>query len=225
MSHHLNAVRAAFSAQAADFSRPGLTVTDPHHLGWMLASLELDPAWSVLDVAAGTGLLSLAIAPQVRQVLALDATPAMIREGTRAVAAAGPTRITFVNGLAENLPAAAGAFDLVACRFAIHHFKDPRRPVSDMLRVCRAGGRIALVDLIASDDTRLAQSYNHFERLRDPSHTRAFAANRTGSVARRLWAIAHTNDSAQYPRRRGALAWANKNRRTQQRVNPCGAAG
>lgn len=166
---HLNIIQAAFSAQAENFSQPGLTVTDPNHVGWMMASLELSPGWLVLDVAAGTGLLSRAMAPQVRQAVALDATPAMIREGAKA----GLPNVFFVNSIAEYLPSAANTFDMVICRFAIHHFVDPMIPVREMVRVVRTGGRVALIDLVAPDDERLAQSYNHLEQLRDPSHTRA----------------------------------------------------
>ena len=62
---------------------------------------------------------------------------------------------------------------MAICRFAIHHFVDPAIPVKEMVRVCRAGWRVVLIDLAAPDDEQLAQSYNRLEQLRDPSHTRA----------------------------------------------------
>ena len=97
---HLNIIQSAFSTQAENFSQLGLTITDPNHVSWMMTSLELDPAWRVLDVAAGTGLLSRAMAPQVRQAVALDATPAMIREGAKAVINARLPNAFFVNSIA-----------------------------------------------------------------------------------------------------------------------------
>jgi hypothetical protein len=47
------------------------------------------------------------------------------------------------------------------------------RAVSEMTRVCRTGGRVVLVDLVApTSDVR--ERYDHVHRLIDPSHVRAF---------------------------------------------------
>jgi ubiquinone/menaquinone biosynthesis C-methylase UbiE len=35
------------------------------------------------------------------------------------------------------------SFDLVASRFAVHHFERPEEQIGEMVRVCRAGGRVA----------------------------------------------------------------------------------
>jgi hypothetical protein len=54
-----------------------------------------------------------------------------------------------------------------------------------MARVCRAGGRAAIVDLVAFDEA-LAPEHDRLERLRDPSHTRALAAR---EIARLLESV------------------------------------
>ena len=42
-----------------------------------------------------------------------------------------------------------------------------------MARVCNPGGRVAVMDTIASDDPRKAEMFNRMEKLRDPSHVEA----------------------------------------------------
>ena len=95
----------------------------------MLAALDLNPRVQALDVAAGTGILSTLVAPHVQRVIALDATPAMIRQGIQARGHAGLGNLAFLLGLAEALPVLTNAFDRVVCRFALHHFPDPARAV------------------------------------------------------------------------------------------------
>ncbi len=71
------------------------------------------------------------------------------------------------------LPFADGEFDVVVCRFAVHHFENPAIVIAEMARVCRVGGTVAVEDLISSEHPERAEYYNRFERLRDTSHTRA----------------------------------------------------
>lgn len=77
-----------------------------------------------------------------------------------------------MRGTAEALPFASAAFTLVFARFALHHLTDPRLAVAEMARVCRPGGRVAVMDLAASTDPGTAERQDRMERLRDPSHVR-----------------------------------------------------
>src|SRR5262249_25076843 len=70
-------------------------------------------------------------------------------------------------------PFADRTFSVVVSRFAFHHLPDPSAVLADMKRICRAHGRVAVVDLLASDDPVKAAALNRMERLRDPSHVRA----------------------------------------------------
>jgi ubiquinone/menaquinone biosynthesis C-methylase UbiE len=170
-------VRREFGQQAARFGEQGLTLSNQAYLQWMVEQLDVRPDFEVLDVAAGTGHLSRAMAPHVKRVVALDLTPEMLAEGRREAERLGLTNLIFVQGEAERLPYPSDAFDLVVSRFSLHHFADPRGPLQEMVRVCRRGGRVAIIDLVSPDDSAVAATYNHLERLRDPSHTRALTAD------------------------------------------------
>ena len=78
-----------------------------------------------------------------------------------------------VRGLAEALPIPDEAFDLVVSRLAFHHLEKPNPVFREMLRVCKAGGTIAIMDLVSPEDPAAAAAYNLHERKRDPSHSRA----------------------------------------------------
>jgi SAM-dependent methyltransferase len=170
-------VRREFGQQAARFGEQGLTLSDQGYLGWMVEQLDLQSHFEVLDVAAGTGHLSRAIAPHVQHVVALDITPEMLAQARREAELQGLTNVVFEPGEAEHLRYANDAFDLVVTRFSLHHFSDVGGPVQEMGRVCRRGGKVAVIDMISPDDAAVALTYNHLERLRDPSHVRALTAD------------------------------------------------
>jgi ubiquinone/menaquinone biosynthesis C-methylase UbiE len=187
-------IRREFGQQAARFGEQGLTLSNQGYLVWMVEQLDLQPNFEVLDVAAGTGHLSRAIAPHVKRVVALDITPEMLLQGQQEAEQQGLTNVVFEPGEAEHLSYASEAFDLVVTRFSLHHFADARGPVREMVRVCRVGGKVAVIDLVSPDDPAVAVLYNHYERLRDPSHVRALTAGELQGVMREAGLdIVHTS--------------------------------
>ena len=105
--------------------------------------------------------------------LAGRAPGALLRLGAERLRAAGIDNVVLQEGNAEALPFVDESFDIVFCRSSLHHFADPKRAVAEMVRVCRIGGRVVLVDLVAPDDGReLFDPYVH--RLLDPSHVRSY---------------------------------------------------
>ena len=176
MTSQIQRVQSAFSRQAPGFGGSGLSLGREELLRWVVESLPLTPETRALDVAAGTGHLSRAVALHVRSVTAVDVTPAMLHAARAEAAATGLANLRPVQADAGRLPFADGRFDLVMCRLALHHFADPAVELAEMARVTRGSGMLAVVDLLSPDDAELAGRYNAFERMRDPSHTRAGTA-------------------------------------------------
>jgi SAM-dependent methyltransferase len=109
-------------------------------------------ARSALDVATGGGHVARRLREAGLEVVTCDPAPGMRPD---------------VICRAESLPFADGAFDVVACRTAAHHFADPAAAVREMARVSRE--QVLLVDTIfMGDDVEEAES------LRDPSHVRNY---------------------------------------------------
>lgn len=172
---HNQLIKEKFGLQAENFGKEGLTLSSKEYLTWAVQNLDLMSDEEVLDVAAGTGHLSRAIAPFVKEVTSIDVTEAMLRMGEKEAQKEGIFNITFEEGVAEKLPYDNSAFDKVTSRLAFHHFIDCIAPIEEMIRVCRMGGKIVAIDLISPEDKELSETYNLLERQRDPSHTMALS--------------------------------------------------
>jgi ubiquinone/menaquinone biosynthesis C-methylase UbiE len=161
----------AFSGQSEGFSSDGDTYADEASLAWMLADLPPAADAHALDIATGTGEFARALAPRVATVTGLDATDAMLEKGRKFVAQAGLDNVEFRKGIVEALPFEDGTFDVVSSRYAFHHFADPKPVISEMARVCVAGGHVLIVDIVVPGGANGA-TYNYYEWLCDRSHTR-----------------------------------------------------
>lgn len=179
---HNQVIQREFSKQASKFGDKGLTLSNQDIFDWIVNLLPLEKGFRVLDVAAGTGLLSRAVAHHVNEVIAIDITPQMLASARAETTRYKLTNISFEQGSAEQLPHAADCFDLVTARLAIHHFENPILQLREMIRVCKPGRTIAIIDLLAPEDRGLAETYNGLERTRDPSHTIALSKTQMGKM-------------------------------------------
>ncbi|MCA0757083.1 class I SAM-dependent methyltransferase [Paenibacillus sp. N4] len=167
------AVREEFKKQAKGFSDKRLTLNNRTLLEWILKGLGIHSCMEVLDVAAGTGILSRAVAPGVKRVVSIDISEDMIEEGMRQNQAAGLPNIEYRLANGERILYGNDTFDLVISRLAFHHFAHPADVLREMSRVSTFAGEVCVVDMISPEDDMLCRLYNHYEMLRDPSHTYA----------------------------------------------------
>src|SRR5689334_5918292 len=168
---HDDAVRRSFERQVGLFSGPeSIFAKRTGTFAW-IEPLERDMI--VLDVACGAAHASESIAPRVRQVVGLDITPALLELGAQRLRDVGIRNVLLQEGNATSMPFADASFDIVFCRAALHHFDAPERVIEEMARVCRIGGRLVLMDLIAPS-AEVREEFDEIHRLIDPSHVRAF---------------------------------------------------
>ena len=102
---------------------------------------EVAPGHELLDVAAGSGVLTLAVAPRVARVVAIDFSPQMIELLAGHAARAGLANVAahVMDGQALALPDAS--FDRVTSNFGLIFFPDRIKGFAEMHRVLRPGGR------------------------------------------------------------------------------------
>ncbi|TDB97531.1 methyltransferase domain-containing protein [Actinomadura sp. 7K534] len=181
VTHDEKVVRE-FSKQAAGFADPARNSAFTRHLDRLVHFMEpeLDLEDIVLEVAAGTALVSRAIARRVRHVTALDLTPAMLAEGKRDADHAALMNITFAHGDATALPFLDRSFTLVVTRFSLHQVADPEAVVREMCRVGRPGAALIIADLVRPDG--VPGDPDRIERLRDPSHGTALTESRIAEI-------------------------------------------
>ena len=167
-SEHDAVVRRSFEKQTALFA--GDDALFARRSSSALAWLEpLDPEMIVLDVACGAAHAAEQVAPHVRQVVGLDLTRALLDLGADRLRDAGITNVLLQEGSAAELPFLDASFDLVACRAALHHVPDPGVVVGEMARVCRPGGRVVAVDMVAPS-AEVREAFDALHRRIDPSH-------------------------------------------------------
>lgn len=147
-----------------------------------LAACALSSHLDVLDVACGPGILACALAGHARTVTGIDITPAMIEQAQHRQVEAGLSNLAWQVGNATALPYADGQFDRVTTRYSFHHMPDPAAALMEMKRVCRADGRIVVIDATPTLETQ--EAYDRMETLRDPSHTSALTLDQLRTIGR-----------------------------------------
>lgn len=110
-----------------------------------VARLNLRPSDHVLDVACGTGNLAIPAARTGAQVTGIDIAPNLV-EQAQAWARTERLTIHFEEGNAEQMPYADGSFDAVVTMFGAMFAPRANEVASELLRVTRAGGRIAMAN-------------------------------------------------------------------------------
>jgi ubiquinone/menaquinone biosynthesis C-methylase UbiE len=104
----------------------------------------------ILDVATGTALIPRKISNLINKngpIHGLDITPAMLERAKGKIDENNlPDRFRFVCASAMSMPYTKGAFDVVLCGLATHHM-DVHVMLSEMSRVLRDGGELAIADV------------------------------------------------------------------------------
>jgi ArsR family transcriptional regulator len=105
--------------------------------------------WTVADLACGAGDLTVRLAPRVKRVVAVDASPEMLAAAKRR--ARGLANVEFHRADLAQLPVAAGSCDAALLLLALTHVEEPAAAVAEMARILKPGGRAVVVDLLRHD--------------------------------------------------------------------------
>jgi ubiquinone/menaquinone biosynthesis C-methylase UbiE/DNA-binding transcriptional ArsR family regulator len=167
---HLAAIREAREKSAADYFarhagewdrlRALLAPADAVEHA-LVAALGEGDLGEVLDIGTGTGRIAELLEPAASQVIGLDKSPEMLRLARARLQHLPTGRVELVQGDFAALPFAPESFDTVVFHQVLHYAHQPEYALAEAARVCRAGGRIAIVDLAAHDHEELRRAHAH----------------------------------------------------------------
>lgn len=117
----------------------------------ILQASNVRPGSTVVDVGCGTGFLTQYAATQTKstgRIVGVDLSPQMLEKAKDNLARLGQIgSVEFRVGDAESIPVEDGFADAVVGNMILHHCPRPKRAISEMTRILKPGGRIAIADL------------------------------------------------------------------------------
>lgn len=111
----------------------------------LVATLPIPPAARVLDIACGTGNLSIPAARRGAVVTGIDIAPNLLEQARNRARIEG-LDISFEESNAEALPYADGKFDVIMGLFGAMFAPNAERVAAEMTRVCRPGGTVLMAN-------------------------------------------------------------------------------
>lgn len=102
----------------------------------------------ILDLATGTGDFAIeALRLQPKQIIGLDLSEEMMQIGRKKAKEHNAECIlTFQQGDSENMPFADNTFDAITVGFGVRNFENLEKGLSEMLRVLKPNGRVAILE-------------------------------------------------------------------------------
>jgi ubiquinone/menaquinone biosynthesis C-methylase UbiE len=108
------------------------------------------PADVCVDLGAGTGFVTLALAPKVSSVLAVDISAAMAESLAQRAKEAGLGNVSTEVADLSDLQLPADGADLIVSSYVLHHLLDPDKQalIRETARWLRPGGRLVIADMM-----------------------------------------------------------------------------
>jgi len=171
-------VSGMFDDVAAAYDRSNTILSLGNDKLWRVATTRAvapKPGQRILDLAAGTGASSVALARSGAEVVAADFSPGMLAEGRRRHG--GIPNLSFVEADATALPFADGEFDTVTISFGLRNVNEPRTALAELLRVTAPGGRLVICEFSHPPAKAFAALYGFYNNRVLPTVARAVSSN------------------------------------------------
>ena len=119
----------------------------------------VDEEWTVGDLGCGTGQMTEALAPFVHEVVAVDASRAMLAAAKKRLAEVPNVQLR--HGVLEALPIDDGELDAAVLFLVLHYVVDPPAVLAEVHRVLAQGGRLLVVDMMPHERDEYRQQMGH----------------------------------------------------------------
>jgi demethylmenaquinone methyltransferase/2-methoxy-6-polyprenyl-1,4-benzoquinol methylase len=165
LSKKPEAVSAMFDDVAEGYDRTNNWLSGGNAYLWRIATTRaINPQADerILDLAAGTGTSSVAIAKSGAHVVAADFSPGMIEVGK--LKHGKDPLVEFVQADATKLPFADNSFDAVTMSFGLRNVVQPKKALAELYRVTKPGGRIVICEFSTPPNGVVRAGYNIYLR-------------------------------------------------------------
>jgi ubiquinone/menaquinone biosynthesis C-methylase UbiE len=147
--------QAYWDRHAKNYARSMALLGKPMPRALALSEQAVNGAENALEVAAGTGLFSVAIARRVTRLVATDYAPAMLRILEQRAREHGLTNVKCVPADIHALPFASESFDAVVAANVLHLLPDLPKALAELARVLKPNG-VLVAPTFCHDETRLS---------------------------------------------------------------------
>ncbi|MCR2783745.1 MULTISPECIES: bifunctional demethylmenaquinone methyltransferase/2-methoxy-6-polyprenyl-1,4-benzoquinol methylase UbiE [unclassified Microbacterium] len=171
-------VSGMFDEVAPAYDRTNTVLSLGNDRLWRVATTRAiapRPGQRILDLAAGTGASSVALAASGAEVVAADFSPGMIAEGRRRHG--GVANLSFVEADATALPFEDGSFDAVTISFGLRNVNEPKKALAELLRVTAPGGRLVICEFSHPRSAAFAGLYRFYSDRVLPVIARTVSSN------------------------------------------------
>lgn len=148
------------AAPSADYARRIARSEIRHDAAW----IKPQPTDVLLDLACGPARLASELARRARMVLGVDLAERMVRHAC----AKAPANAQFAVGDAESLPCGDATFTLVTWSYSLANFSHPAHLLAEVRRVLRPAGRLAVIEVVASENATQRAWLERLEQARSP---------------------------------------------------------
>lgn len=168
-------IASMFDSVASRYDMMDALMTGGLNNVWMAAlrkAVAPHPGERILDLAAGTGTSSAALAKGGAEVVACDLSEGMIEVGRER-----HPEIEFVHGNAMSLDFEEGSFDAVTISWGLRNIPDPQLALREMMRVVRPRGRLVVLEFSTPTSRVFRGLYGAYQSTVMPALARLASTN------------------------------------------------
>jgi ArsR family transcriptional regulator len=119
----------------------------------------LPAEWTIADLGCGTGVVTAALAPWVRQVIGVDASDEMLAAAASRMK--DVSNVELRRGSLEELPIESSTIDAATMVLVLPHLPSPVDALTEAARVLKPGGRLLIIDMTPHDREEYRQQMGH----------------------------------------------------------------